>query len=624
MQKQKTLLPHSLRPPGLVRRLLLSWLLAAVIEYWLLTAELRDLSGLQGLGQMSLPRLAAVTCLSTVILTVISRFVKTRAAERWSIAAFFAVLAAAALLSSYTHALLGACLLVLAVLLVYGLLGWNRRPEPTCRPQPAQPAYLWCTAALALAFFLLISAWTVGRVAILGTSTYDFGIFAQMFHNMSETGLPITTLERDGPLSHFDVHVSPIYYLMLPFYCLAPTPATLQVLQAAVMASAVIPLWKIGAHYGLSGAHRALLCAVLLLYPAFACGASYDLHENCFLAPLLLWLLYGIGIRSTPITAVSALLTLMVKEDAAVYVAVVALWLLVRTLLRHQKMDWKNLLTAVVLLGASLAWFFLATGHLAQNGDGVMTYRYNNFIYDRSASLFTVIKAVFLNPMKAIYECVDPEKLEYIAITLLPLLGLPLLTRRYERYILLIPYILINLMSDYPYQHSIWFQYNFGSGALLLYLTAVNLADLKWESIRAIPLALSAVICLSCFHEAAYAKAVYYPRQAIQNYTYYQEIRDTLDLIPEDAPVAATGYYTTYLSDRETLYDVRYTSRTHLLESEYIVLNVNGRGEFKKFETDGKDNGLENLLAILEANGYELFAELEGILVIYRQSQPTT
>ena len=28
--------------------------------------------------------------------------------------------------------------------------------------------------------------------------TYDFGIFAQMFHSMRTTGLPITTLERDG------------------------------------------------------------------------------------------------------------------------------------------------------------------------------------------------------------------------------------------------------------------------------------------------------------------------------------------------------------------------------------------------------------------------------------------
>lgn len=620
MQKQITRLPPYIRPPNLIRRILVSWLLAVTIEYLLLPAELRDLSGLQGLRQMSLLRVLSVTGLGTVLLSGISRFCRSGKAERWGITALFAVLAAAALTASYSPAFLGACLIVLGILILYALAGRNKHPEPLGRPQPAPQVYIWITAALALGLFVIVSGWTVGRVAILGTSTYDFGIFAQMFHSMKETGLPLTTLERDGLLSHFDVHVSPIYYLMLPFYCLAPYPATLQVLQAAVMASAVIPLWKIGKAYGLSGPHRTLLCAVLLFYPAFACGASYDLHENCFLMPLLLWLLYGIVKKNTVITALAAVLTLMVKEDAAVYVAVVALWLLVKTLLSYRKLDRKDLLTALLLFLVSLGWFFLATGHLAKNGDGVMTYRYNNFMFDRSGSLITVIQAVLLNPMKAISECVDPEKLEYIAITMLPLLGLPLLTRRYERYILLIPYLLINLMSDYPYQHNIHFQYSFGSTALLLYLTAANLADLKQEKLRGIPLILSVVICLVCFQDAVYVKAVYYPNQAALKYDYYQEIRDALDLIPENASVTSTGYYTTYLSNRETLYDVRYTSRTHLLESEYIVLNIKDADSFKKYATDGKDNGLENFLLILEENGYELFAEVEGTLVIYRQA----
>ena len=47
-------------------------------------------------------------------------------------------------------------------------------------------------------------------------------------------------------------------------------------------------------------------------------------------------------------------------------------------------------------------------------------------------------------------------------------MAMPLFTRRFDRYILLIPYILVNLMSDYTYQHNILFQYNFGSTALLV------------------------------------------------------------------------------------------------------------------------------------------------------------
>lgn len=73
----------------------------------------------------------------------------------------------------------------------------------------------------------------------------------------------------------------------------------------------------------------------------------------------------------------------------------------------------------------------------------------------------------------------DVEKLKYIGLTMLPLVGIPIFTRRYERFILLIPYLLFNLMSDYRYQHDIMFQYNFGSIACLIYLVLVNIADMK-------------------------------------------------------------------------------------------------------------------------------------------------
>ena len=362
-----------------------------------------------------------------------------------------------------------------------------------------------------------------------------------------------------------------------------------------------------------------LVCVVLLLFPAYSGGTSYDIHENCFLTPLILWLLYGIDKKSITIIAIAAVLTLMVKEDAAVYVAIVALWLIVKTVLRFKKLDVQNLITGIVLLAISLGWFFLVTGYLAESGDGVMTYRYKNFMYDGSSSLITVIKSVILNPMKAVYECVDIEKLYFVAMTLMPLLGLPLLTRRYERYILLIPYILVNLMSDYQYQHDIFFQYTFGSNAFLLYLTVVNLADLKINWHRIFALVAATIVSAVCFGIVVVPKAMNYPVQAIQYHDYYQNIRDTLDTIPDGASVTATTFYTTHLSQRETLYDVRYCSQEHLLETEYVVLKLSANSDYKKYATGGKDNGFENLIILLEKTGYSEYAALDNVLVIYKK-----
>ncbi len=616
MSKFKSFLEKYVDFPSLIRHIILSWLTAVAIEYFKLPMNLRDLSELDGLAHMSLGRVILFTFCFTVILFVLSLFIKISKIERWGIAAVFALIAMGTLGASVSKAYLTVCVLIVISLIIFAWFGWKNSDEPI----KTKKLCLWITIGLSVAFFLFVSAWTVGRVYSFSSPTFDFGIFSQMFYNMKETGLPMTTVERDGLLSHFAVHVSPIYYLMLPFYWLFPSPATLQVLQALIITSAIIPLWKIGKHHGLSEVQRMLVCVLLLLYPAFSGATSYDIHENCFLAPLILWTLYGIDKKNSLITAVGAGLTLMVKEDAAVYVAVIALWLIVKTLLRIKESDKKNLLNGIIMLLVSISWFLLVTAYLADSGDGVMTYRYDNFIYDGSSSLTTVIKSIILNPMKAVYECVDAEKLKFIAMTLLPLLGLPLLTRRYERYILLIPYVLVNLMSDYQYQHDIFFQYTFGSTAFLVYLTVINLADFKINWKRISVLSAATIISAVCFYTVVLPVGIQYPIQAIQYQEYYQNIRDTLDTIPDDSSVTATTFYTTHLSQREILYDVRYCSKEHLLETEYIVLKEGSDSECSEYATDGKDNGYENLVKLLEDNGYRKYGAVNNVLVIYHKS----
>ncbi len=608
---------NKITAPETARRIALSYLVAATMEYFLLPEEMRNLAGLESLREMSFSRVLLVTAGLSFLLTAVSCYFRTRKMERWGFFAFFALLTYEAVGVSGGKAFLGLCFLVLGAMAVYGRLGWNEKPELTGEKQKAHWVYPVVTAGLATGFFLIVSIWTVARVESMATPTFDFGLFSQMFHYMKKTGLPLTTLERDGLLSHFAVHVSPIYYLMLPFYAIVPTPATLQVLQAAVLASGVIPLYLIGKNRGLSGFSRTLLCALLLLFPAYAGGTGYDLHENCFLTPLILWLFYAIEKKNIPLTAVAGVLTLTVKEDAAVYVAVIGLYLLIKTLLRLKKLDIHNLITGIALLAGSILWFFAVTGYLAKHGDGVMTYRYENFIYDGSGSLITVVKAVIMNPMKALFECVDPEKLQFNNLMLLPLLCLPLLTRRYERYILLIPYVLINLMSDYQYQHNIFFQYTFGSTAFLLYLTAVNLADFRTEKLRLGALCMAVLVAGTCFAGNILPKVKQYQQTASKYASYYDSVREVLDTVPKDASVATTTFYTTYLSQRDVIYDIRYCSRAHLLETEYVVLNKSS-ADYGKYASYGQSNGFENIIKLLEDNGYKMQVS-SGNVVIYQK-----
>lgn len=598
-----------------IRRVLLAWLAGALGAY--LGGGAGSLAGLETLQGLSPWLFALCFFAALVLLSLAGCRWRTKQLERWAMAGLFALLAGISLIRSFSWAFLVECLVILGILVDYAQCGWNGRKVCPVPVPEGNRCWRYVAAFLGISFFAFVSVWTVCRVLSFGTPTFDFGLFAQMFDGMRKTGLPVTTLERDWELSHFLVHVSPIYYLMLPFYCLVPRPETLQVLQAAVLALAVIPMWKLCRFHGLPGWAAAFLCAALVCYPALSGGTSYDLHENCFLVVLLLGLLYGLDRQSIPVTAVCALLTLLVKEDAAVYVAVAGLYVLLRSLLRRERTRFA-IWAGLALLAGALGWFVGVTSFLDASGDGVMSWRYNNFLYDGSGSLLTVVKAAVLCPMKVLFECVDGEKLPYLALTMGPLLGLPLWTRRYEGYVLLIPWVLVNLMPDYQYQHNIFFQYSFGSLAFLFYLTARHLGQFRKPNRRGILAAAAVVVSAVCLCTSVVPKAVAYPTRYAQYRAYYDELRELLGRIPEEASVTASTYYTTYLSGRRELYDVRYTSWEHLMASEYVVLDVNLAGDYENYATQTQ-SGFQSLTAWLEAAGYEKVDEIEGKAVVYRK-----
>lgn len=626
--------------PGIIRRGFIGWMAGVVVVYIKIPAEVRSLEGLDGLKEMSFGLLMLAAGIVFAGLFAAAHFCKiTAQMERWLLLGLYTALGILALHASFTVPFLGILLLIGGILYQYVCRGWDdgscitEKGQETagklasaCQVQGkhkggANPISVYVAAGAAVCFFLLISVWTVFRVKTYSCPSFDMGIFSQMFYRMKTTGLPDTTIERDGLLSHFQVHVSPIYYLLLPLYCLWPVPEMLQILQAAVMASAVIPACKLVRWHGCSNMAGVLLCLILLFYPAYAGGAGYDIHENAFLTPLLLWLFYTIDCKKGWGVAVSAALTLLVKEDGAMYVAVVGLWLLCTGSLYKQGRKW-SLCTGMLLLAGAIGWFVAVTGYLTRCGDGVMTYRYKNLMYDDSGSLVTVVKAAILSPVKVLYECVDEEKLFYIAWTMLPLCGLPFATRRYERYILWIPYLLMNLMSDYTYQHSLFFQYSFGSAACLFYLAAVNYRDWFVTAASRLrrygPLCLAVAISAIGFGIEIVPRIVRYPVQYAEQRTQLQEIGALLAEIPAEASVTASTFYTVPLANRQVLYDVQYSSKEHLLSTEYVVLEVDQDSSYAKYEVNEGD-GYEQLVEMLEDNGYVVVGEAGGDVVVYRK-----
>ncbi len=592
--------------PRLARKALLAWFFAAGVCYLLLPAQAKDLSGTAALEALYPPGMAL---LFLGVLAGLLFLPVPETAERYGIPAALALVMVPALFANFSWPLTAAVGLVLALGLAYARYGYGR--EAPAPPKPVHsPAGVW-VGVLAVVFFVAVSLWTGARVLTFSAPSFDFGIFSQMFYYLKTKGLALTTLERDGLLSHFQVHMSPIFYLLVPIYALFPYPVTLQICQAAIMASAAWPLYLLAQRRGLPGWESFAVCAMLLLNPGYGGGAGYDFHENAFLAPLLLWLFYAMDRKWPYAAGLFALLTLLVKEDAAVYVAVVGLYhLLAAPVSRDGR--FRGLMGAA-LLAVSVVWFLIATGFLARFGDGVMTYRYENFFFGGKQGLFTVIQAALLCPMKAAAECLEPEKLGYLAFTLLPMLP-AVLTRRYHRLVLLLPYCLVNLMSDYTYQHQLYFQYSFGSLACLAYLAAVNLRDLpSWR-----PLAAAGMVgaAIACFGFTVAPQGWYYSTEFVQYYDNFRAVSAALHAIPEDAKVAATTFYTTPLSQREVLYDLDYASKEHLFSCDLFALDPRWKDSFAKF------GGFDALKADLLSRGYAEWEAIPGVLVIFSKNPP--
>lgn len=411
---------------------------------------------------------------------------------------------------------------------------------------------------ISIMWFLFISIMTIFRYRANYSSTFDFGIFSQMFYYMDKTFQPLTTCERDGLLSHFAVHISPIFYVLLPFYKLVPKPEMLLVIQAAVVITGIIPLYRIARLHGLSNLALLCICLIYCFYPALMGGCFYDFHENVCLTAIILWLLYAADRKKYPMIFLFWILLLMVKEDAAVYAACIGLFLF----FDHKEYKYGG----IIVLGSCL-YFFAAIQVLTHFGDGAMINRYDNLISDPNMGFFSVVKTILVNPIYVFLQLFTKEKIVFMLQMLVPMGFLPLMIKRWTSLILFIPFVLINLLSDYPYQHSVYFQYTYGSAALLFYLVIIHYKNisLKYKG----SLLLFCVIASILFTNGIIGQKPNYVQIYKENKAQIEKADQLFGKIPKEASVTATTFFVPKLSLREEVYMLDDIQRN----TDYIVLN---------------------------------------------------
>lgn len=583
-----------------VRRLLAGW-------FWLGAALLLTQKGnfweLSFAQRIPLPALLAVLLAVSILAALLDRLFPQRHISLWMLLSG-AVLLLLSLAARYGGA--EPLLFAAALILCFALLWRYACAQPFLADRKPLSRR---GAALSVALLGLLTAAVIGLHAVLRyrcfyVPNYDGGLFTQMFHYMRTTGLPMTTCERDGLTSHFAVHFSPIFYLLLPSYMLSGgDPLVLGCGQAVILASGLIPLFLLCRNKHLSEKLTVLLSLAYCAYPALLGGTFYDLHENCFLTPLLLWLFWCGETDRIPGLIVSAVLTLCVKEDAAVFVAVYALYVLI-----GQKKHRRGLL----LLGSALIWFFAAVFAINTFGDGVLMDRYASLMYE-SRGFGAMIKTLLCNPGYALRLLLFDEdsgalKLPYLLQMTVGVGLLPFISKKPARLLLAAP-ILLNLLTTYSYLHQIGFQYNFGVTAFFFYAAVLNLRDLPRDSRRfaaGFAAFASVVLCLCSTLPPVSA-----------NWRQYQAQRDkvthmeaVLSDIPKDSSVTASTFLIAHLADRDVIYEDYYHRKP---ATEYVVLDI--RSGLSAEQKEVRDHCL--------SSGYTVLAEHKDELLILHTDTPT-
>lgn len=447
---------------------------------------------------------------------------------------------------------------------------------------------------LAAALFIFyVGSIAVLRYALYRNPNFDFGIWTQMFYYMKKTLKPLTTCERQniGLMSHFKVHFSPIYYIYLPVYFVFPYPVVLNILQVFTLVSGLVPVFLLCRKKDLSKAATAAFGILFVVFPAVACGTFYDLHENCFLLPLILWLFYFLEKDNWKGTIIFSVLTLLVKEDAAVYVACIGLYAMF-----GMKRTQKGAAVSIM----AIVYFMIVTMLMKYYGLGIMDNRFTNYMVDSAeGGLIDVVKNFFANPAYVLEQCFSKDKLEFIFLMAVPVGFLSFMSKKASTLILFLPILLENLVSNYQYQHSIFFQYVFGSSAIMIYLAIVNYAELS-EKVRRFLGSFAICMGIMLAPICAMSKSYYF-----DVYKYDKEnckkLDEAMEKIPEEASVTASTFFVPHLSNRDYIYEYPY-----IKETDYIVLDM-------RFSEYG---ALE--ISKIEDSGYEVVDSIENLYIVYK------
>jgi len=197
----------------------------------------------------------------------------------------------------------------------------------TAQPAPTPHARLWpnlALVALMLASGVMLAWLSVLRYNGFNIAMLDLGNMAQSIASVLR-GRPLEFTYKDGEMSRLALHVELIYFLFAPLYALWSDPRVLLIAQAALVASAAIPVYRLASRRLASPWAGVVIALVYLFYPVAQTAVLFDFHGDTLAMPLLLWAVEAMDRRAWRSYALWLALALACKFYVAAPVAIMGL-----------------------------------------------------------------------------------------------------------------------------------------------------------------------------------------------------------------------------------------------------------------------------------------------------------
>lgn len=331
----------------------------------------------------------------------------------------------------------------------------------------------WVLVGVAMALWCgLVGQHVLVRYQSYRADAFDLGNMDQAVWNTLH-GHPFRFTNRGldslGPPTRLAIHVEPILLLIAPLYLIHSGPETLLLLQTGALACGALPLFLLGLR---RLPNLPLLAAAIaityLLTPEVLGAALWDFHPVALATPLLLLALWALDARRFAVFGVAALLAALTKEDVAL--SLLPLGLYVAFWLRRPRLGAG--VTLLALLWVALC-FFVILPHNAGSATGGNTYWY------RYAWLGATPRAALANLaahpwLPLTYVLGSPARRGYLALLLRTSGGLGILAP--ALWLCALPEVAVNVFSAHWEQYSGFYHYNAMLGAYLPAATVYGLA----------------------------------------------------------------------------------------------------------------------------------------------------